>query len=189
MPKEGDVSGAFKFIRVMKEVRVAINRLLARRDFYDEKTWGKNRPQSDEARELAKTRTSQKLPEDELGRWNRLALEAAYPEFIAASPPTSLRFRYLWYDFGEPLPIRKTEFQTMLESLVERTTRWIVGTLGVFVAILVTAAIIPQTFDPGSLNLLLSKPVRRSLLFLSKFCGGLHVHPALQPATWWPACG
>jgi len=174
MPKEGDVSGAFKFIRVMKEVREGINRLLLRRDFYDEKTWGKHRPQSDEARELAKQvkQDIQKLPDDELGRWNRLALEAAYPEFIAASPPTSLRFRYLWYDFGEPLPIRKIEFQRMLESLVERATRWIVGTIGVFVAILVTAAIIPQMFDPGSLNLLLSKPVRRWLLFLSKFCGG-----------------
>jgi len=171
MPKEGDVSGAFKFIRAMKDVREGINRLLQRRDFYDEKTWGKRRPQSDEARELAK-QDVQKLSEDDLGRWNRLALEAAYPEFIGASPPTSLRFRYLWYDFGEPLPIRKTEFQRLLESLVQRATGWIVGTIGVFVAILVTAAIIPQTFDPGSLNLLLSKPVRRWLLFLSKFCGG-----------------
>jgi hypothetical protein len=59
-----------------------------------------------------------------------------------------------------------------MESLVELVTTWLVGTLGVFIAIVVTASIIPQTFDPGSLSLLLSKPVRRWLLFLTKFCGG-----------------
>ncbi|MDP6723504.1 MAG: ABC transporter permease subunit, partial [Pirellulaceae bacterium] len=49
---------------------------------------------------------------------------------------------------------------------------WFVGAIGIVIAILVTAPIIPQMFDPGSLHLLLSKPISRWLLFLSKFVGG-----------------
>jgi len=171
IPGDGEMAGAFKMLRVMGNFREALNRLLERRDFYDPQAWRATRLVSDEARERAKKQVAA-MSEAEVGRWNRLVLEAAYPEFIPASPPTSLRFRYLWYDFGEPLPIGQVQFERLLETIVERATRWLVGTVGVFVAILVTAAIIPQMFDPGSLALLLSKPVRRSLLFLAKFLGG-----------------
>lgn len=171
LPGEGEAPSVFKMLRVMKEFRQALNQQLQRRDFYQRDAWGKIRPLSEEGRELAKQDLAQ-LTDDELGRWNRLALEAAFPDYVAVSPPTSVRFRYLWYDFGEPLPIRKTEFRALVETLVERVTKWLVGTLGVLVAVLVTASIIPQTFDPGSLNLLLSKPIRRWLLFLAKFLGG-----------------
>ena len=44
--------------------------------------------------------------------------------------------------------------------------------MGLLIAILVTANIIPETFDPGSLNLLLSKPVSRWGLLVAKFIGG-----------------
>src|SRR5690606_3275462 len=43
---------------------------------------------------------------------------------------------------------------------------------GVFVALLVTASIVPQMLDAGACDLLLSKPVSRPLLLLSKFLGG-----------------
>ncbi|MCY2988233.1 MAG: ABC transporter permease subunit [Planctomycetota bacterium] len=171
MPGEGEASAVFKMLRVMQEFRQALNQQLARRDFYDRDAWGKTRLLSEEGRELAKQDVA-KLSDDEVGRWNRLALEAAFPDYVAVSPPTSVRFRYLGYDVGEPLPIRKSDFRGLVETIVERVTKWLVGTLGVFVAVLVTASIIPQTFDPGSLNLLLSKPIRRSLLFLAKFLGG-----------------
>ena len=39
---------------------------------------------------------------------------------------------------------------------------WIVGVFGMIAAILVTSTIIPQMFEPGSIKLLLSKPVSRS---------------------------
>ena len=48
---------------------------------------------------------------------------------------------------------------------------WIVGVFGMIAAILVTSTIIPQMFEPGSITLLLSKPVSRSLLFTAKFLG------------------
>jgi hypothetical protein len=171
LPKEGEVSATFKMLHLFGEFRQGLNQQLQRQDFYDPEAWERTPLRSDEARELAKLPLADLSPAD-LGRWNRLALEAAYPEFITVSPPTSLRMRYLWYDVSQPWPIRHSEFRRGAEAVVERITKWLVGTLGVFVAILVTASIIPQTFDPGSLNLLLSKPVRRWLLFLAKFFGG-----------------
>ena len=50
-------------------------------------------------------------------------------------------------------------------------TTFLAGILGVLIAILVTAPTVPQTFEPGAIDLLLSKPVSRSLLFLTKFFG------------------
>src|SRR5207245_2704518 len=44
--------------------------------------------------------------------------------------------------------------------------------IGLMIAVLVTAPIIPQMLDPGSLHLLLSKPLARSLLYIAKFLGG-----------------
>ena len=46
------------------------------------------------------------------------------------------------------------------------------GGAGVFVAILVTSSMIPNTFAPGSIDLLLSKPITRVGLFLTKYAGG-----------------
>ncbi len=40
------------------------------------------------------------------------------------------------------------------------------------IGLLVTAGLIPQTFEAGAIDLLLSKPVNRSLTFLTKFVGG-----------------
>ena len=48
----------------------------------------------------------------------------------------------------------------------------VVLSIGLLIAILVTANIVPQTFEAGTLNLLLSKPVSRAGLFLAKFVGG-----------------
>src|SRR5262249_47004641 len=44
--------------------------------------------------------------------------------------------------------------------------------VGVLAAILVTSPIMPHIFEPGAIDLLLSKPISRSLLFLTKFAGG-----------------
>jgi ABC-type transport system involved in multi-copper enzyme maturation permease subunit len=47
-----------------------------------------------------------------------------------------------------------------------------VMSLGILIGILVTSNMIPETFEPGSLNLLLSKPILRWGLFIAKFLGG-----------------
>ena len=59
----------------------------------------------------------------------------------------------------------------MVNFALAALTTFLAGILGVFIAILVTAPTVPQTFEPGAIDLLLSKPVSRSLLFLTKFFG------------------
>lgn len=171
VPGDGELRGAFEMLRLIGDFRNALSQRMRERDFYDADAWGDVRLVGEEASELA-AQPPDSLTDDDIGRLNRLRLEAAFPDYLAPSLPTSVKFSYLGYDFGQPLPLRKADFQRVLESIVQWVTRWLVGTLGVLVAILVTASIVPQTFDPGSLNLLLSKPVWRSLLFLTKFVGG-----------------
>ena len=57
----------------------------------------------------------------------------------------------------------------------------LLGVGGVFIAIIVTSPIIPHTFEPGAIDLLLSKPVSRSLVFLDEVLGGCR-SPALNAA-------
>jgi ABC-type transport system involved in multi-copper enzyme maturation permease subunit len=171
VPGDGELGRALEMLRLIGEFRNGLNQRMLQRDFYDADAWGDIRLAGEEARELA-AQSPDSLTDEDVGRLNRLRLEAAFPEYLAPSLPTSVKFCYLGYDFGQPLPLRKADFKRVLDSIVQWVTRWLVGTLGVLVAILVTASIVPQTFDPGSLNLLLSKPVWRSLLFLSKFLGG-----------------
>lgn len=154
----------------VRNVRVALNRLLDDRTLYDKKAWSDVRL-SMEGRMLVGR--VDEIDNDEVRRLNRLLIESAFPGLIEPSPSTSIRFKYaLLGEFGEPWPVSKQQLASTLRSSLP----WLVDkgllSFGLLVAILVTAPIIPQTFDPGSLHLLLSKPVWRPLLYLSKFIGG-----------------
>jgi hypothetical protein len=100
-----------------------------------------------------------------------LLLEAAYPAEIARGK-TELIVSYLVWPISDPFPLSRKEAEPGIKAIVAGIISFFVGTLGVFAAILVTAPIIPQTFEAGAIDLLLSKPVSRSLLFLTKFAGG-----------------
>ncbi|MEX0676419.1 MAG: ABC transporter permease [Pirellulales bacterium] len=148
----------------------ALRELLARRDFYNKDDWVKDRL-SIEARALAR-KDPAKLPEDELARFNRLALEAAYPELIAPIPPKQIQLAYFTWELGIPLPVEPEQLYPAINQMLVGALGMLLGGAGVFVAVLVTASMIPQTFEAGSVDLLLSKPVYRGALFLAKFLGG-----------------
>ena len=104
-----------------------------------------------------------------------MALETVpYP--AGGSPvEEALQIRYGGHDFGHPIPVpgKSRELLTsfavawFLDTIVD----FIVGVFGVFVALVVTSSIIPETYKSGSVELLLSKPISRPLLFLAKFTG------------------
>lgn len=171
LPEDGDVRGAMKAVRSIGDVQKDFNAQFARRDFYDEKAWSGKPMSSEEGRVLLQRGVSQ-LDDQENARFNRLLFEAAFPEHVEASAPVSLQIRYAKWDALSPLPFRRDQFNKGVELVVSVIMKYFVGVVGVVIAVLVTASVIPQMFDPGSLNLLLSKPVSRSLLFLSKFFGG-----------------
>ncbi len=122
-----------------------------------------------EGKELV--RRDKTLSKEEKLRLNRLLLEGAFGEAIKDSESTSLVLCIAWKDLTDPFPMSKS----MLVAAVRSALPFLVDkgllAIGLLIAIIVTAPAIPHTFDPGSLHLLLSKPIFRSLLYLSKFLG------------------
>jgi hypothetical protein len=150
-----------------------LSKTLRNKKFYDEKSWEKV-TLGEEAKELKK-KGLDKLSTEELGRFNRLALEAAFRESLAPSRRTTFTYTLFGYDIGSGSMFQdldtRAKFDESLTWWVRFLLAWFVGAIGVFISILITASIVPDTFDAGSLHLLLSKPLTRSMLFLSKFTG------------------
>jgi ABC-type transport system involved in multi-copper enzyme maturation permease subunit len=144
-----------------------LNKLLDRRELYDPRAWDKVRL-SEEAQALAK-RGVERLSDDEVSRFNRLLLKAAYPGLLARSRDPAVHFSYFGMRLGDALPLKK---KLLVDGVISAFMNLFVGVIGVFTAVLVTASIMPQTFAPGAIDLLLSKPISRSLLYLTKFVGG-----------------
>ena len=155
---------------VLGRARNEINRLFTQPDFYDEDVWADVRLGS-EANELIEQGLDS-LSTNGRQRFNRLVFEAAFPKHIESSGRDAIQFFYLWYPLGDELPIQETQLQQIGEQILSFLVSRLVGNVGVFIALLVTASIVPQMLDSGAIDLLLSKPVSRPLLLLSKFFGG-----------------
>lgn len=151
--------------------RAAINDVIKKSDLYDEKVWKGVR--FDKETEELTTRKPESLSADERQRRNLLLIQAAFPGVFRSGPAKSISITYLGFALLGPWSAPEASVQTIAEETVlPLILSWLVGVVAIFVAILVTSPIIPSMFEPGSLHLLLSKPVNRSLLFLSKFFGG-----------------
>ena len=89
---------------------------------------------------------------------------------------TGLQLRYAGSDFGPALqfPSQTTaELRSVaLAWFMDHIVDLIVGFFGIFVALIVSCGVIPDTYRTGSVEMLLSKPISRPLLFLAKFVGG-----------------
>lgn len=148
-----------------------LNGLLESDDWYDRDVW-RAAPQLRELRELEQL-APQELSEQLRQRRARLRIEAALPGVFENRGARSIALTYAGFPFPEVFPVEKAQFQLLLNHFALRLIiDWVLGFVMIFLGILVTAAIIPDMLQPGSLHLLLSKPVSRSLLFLAKFLGG-----------------
>ncbi len=168
---DGENRNPFEARGVAVDFRKSLNKSLEQRDFYDDESFRSVPLLSEELSDL-KAAKPETLTDTEVGRFNRLLLEASFPELVRGSPPTSIQLKYGWWEFFDPFPLRRATLEEALQTGASFVMTWFVGAIGVLVAILVTSPIVPQMFDPGSLHLLLSKPISRWLLFLAKFCGG-----------------
>lgn len=151
-------------------LRRELNDLLEDRDFYDEAAW-KGIPRSDEARKLLADGID-KVSDEQLPRLNRLLLNDAYPTFIRPASESEVYVAYFGYMVGDTLPFSARQATRYINETLVVLMGFFVGTVGVFIGVLVTASMIPHTFEPGAIDLLLSKPIARPLLFLTKFAGG-----------------
>lgn len=171
-PKDRDIGGMHEFQETVNEFQSRLNALVKKKDLYDATAWAGVRLNR-EARAL-QTKGLDKLSDDERQRFNRLAIESAYPELFRVRPKTSFVMSYgpwepLW---PGPLPIAKADFHKQIGAGIAFLSDIIVGLVVVFVAILITAPIIPRMFDQGQLHLMLSKPVSRTGLLIAQFFGG-----------------
>lgn len=163
-PPDEDVFGFFGVIN-------SLNELMEDRDFYRPEDW-EGQLLSSEAEALVELGPSS-LTDAQSRRLNRLLLVKAFPTTISSGDKTTLDFYYGFWklDFASGV-VTRAQFQTVLSSSIPWFFDKFVLSIGLLIAILVTASIIPETFEPGSLNLLLSKPISRTGLFLTKFLGG-----------------
>ena len=149
----------------------SLNALMDKEDWYDETVWkGTNRLR--ELRELD-SKPNSELTDELKKRRARLRIEAALPGVFESRAARSVALTYAGFDFPAVFQIDPAQFKLILNHFVLRfIIDWVLGFIMIFLGILVTAAIVPDMLQPGSLHLLLSKPVSRSLLFLAKFIGG-----------------
>lgn len=159
-------------VRIRLDILAAgLNSLYHSDDWYDAEVWA-NSPRLRELRELEAVAEGQ-LGDELRQRRARLRIEAGLPGVMENRGARSLSFSYAGIDFPAPMQIEKSQFQLIMNHFVLRLIiEWILGFAMIFLGILVTAAIIPDMLQAGSLHLLLSKPLSRPWLFLTKFLGG-----------------
>ena len=148
----------------------ALNEVIEDREFYREADW-EGVSLSEEAKELIEI-GAKNLSDERLKRMNRLLVARALSPSIEAGD-TALEFWYaIWkWDFLTT-SLTHQQFAQILTTQLPYYFDKFVLSIGLFIAILVTANMIPETFEPGSLNLLLSKPVSRWAMYVAKFVGG-----------------
>ena len=57
------------------------------------------------------------------------------------------------HPLGDELPIQETQLQQIGEQVLSFLVSRLVGNIGVFIALLVTASIVPQMLDSGAIDL------------------------------------
>lgn len=168
---QGGKSGGREYLEAGQKLVSELNHLLTQEDFYDAAAW-ENVPLPGEAKELL-AKDWQALKPDERRRRNRLLIEAPLRSQLRPGSGESASITFLGFDPLGPLPFTPKQIKESFERIgVTTLMSVLVGILAVLTAILVTSPIVPRMFEPGSIHLLLSKPISRSLLFVAKFLGG-----------------
>ena len=150
----------------------AFNRILDAESWYDEDVWTAETVQLKELRELNETSDGE-LTDSMRRRRARLRIEAAFPGVFRSRASRSLLLSYAGFEFPSEIAVDESQFTVIVNQyVVPFIVDTLLGSLIGFVGILVTAHIIPDLLRPGSLHLLLSKPISRPMLLISKFFGG-----------------
>lgn len=154
------------------ELAEQLNQILPSTELYDPAAFptAKKRERLEPLIELVEASS---LSPDQAEELNRELLQQAFPLELANPRGEQLWIGYAGFKIGDPLPISRRQIKQFFEPvLLAGIIKFGLGILAVFVAIVVTSPMIPDTFRSGSLHLLLSKPISRVWLYLAKFFGG-----------------
>ena len=161
-------------LRTQKRIPVgqlvsSLNELLAKADLYDKQAW----PTAERREELKELIEDTSKSPEKLQKLNRRLVDLAFPGSIRSATGQATWVTYAGMKFMDPLPFTLRQIRPFIEATLFPFIMWLgLGQIAMMVAIVVTAPMIPDMFQTGSLHLLLSKPLSRSLLFLSKYLGG-----------------
>ena len=157
-------------IHTYEELISELNTIIEDRSFYREQDW-ENRNLPEEATELIGQGVAG-LSDIRVKRLNRLLIATAVTPTIDTGTSTALDFYYAIWRIPINVSMTHQQFAQTLTSELPVYFDKFVMSIGLLIAILVTANMVPETFEPGSLNLLLSKPISRWGLYTAKFIGG-----------------
>lgn len=154
--------------RIKREIVNRLNKLLEHEEFYSAEVWD-SVTGSDELQKLI---DEPALSNEQQKRRNLLLLAAAFPREIEIVDSNAMSLTYGTATVQGPIPLTPSQIEPIVDSVLMLVVGIFLGFFGVFGCLLVTAGVVPRTFEPGEISLLLSKPVNRSLLFVVKFVGG-----------------
>lgn len=147
----------------------SLNELLGKDDLYDKQAW----PTAERREELKELIENTSKSSEDLQKLNRRLVDLAFPGSIRSATGQATWVTYAGMKFMDPLPFTLRQIRPFIEAGLFPFIMWLgLGQIAMMVSIVVTAPMVPDMFQTGSLHLLLSKPLSRSLLFLSKYLGG-----------------
>ena len=147
----------------------AFNKLLTNKELYNKDAW----PTADRRKELKPLIENENRTAAELEQLNRRLIDLAFPGSTKSSTGQVSWITYGGLKLGGALPFTEKLIKPFIESNIFPLVMWLgLGIGAMIVAIIITSPMIPDMFQTGSLHLLLSKPLSRNLLFLTKFLGG-----------------
>lgn len=153
--------------RIQTRVLDLINPLLKNPQFYRAESWAAVKMDED-----LRAPDDASLAADTLAARNLKRLAGAFPQSIEINDELSLSLTYGSMILFGPLRAPPVQTGRLIDETIIGILSVFLGFFGIFSSLLVTSTIIPRTFEPGEISLLLSKPARRSVLFVTKFFGG-----------------
>jgi len=153
--------------RIQSKVLDVINEQLKKPEFYRAEKWASVK-MDDELRAA----DDPSLDVTTLASRNLKRLARAFPQSMDVRDELSVSLSYGTMILFGPLQGAPKQTGQLIDETIIVVLSVFLGFFGVFSSLLVTASIIPRTFEPGEISLLLSKPIRRSVLFVTKFLGG-----------------
>ena len=147
----------------------SFNKLLSNKELYNKEAW----PTAAARKELKPLIEKENKTTAELEQLNRSLIDLAFPDNTKSALGQASWITYAGLKLGGALPFTEKQIKPFIETgIIPLVMRLGLGIAAMFVAIIITSPMIPDMFQTGSLHLLLSKPLSRNLLFLTKFLGG-----------------
>ena len=153
----------------LSELVDELNEMIQSPSFYREEDWDRFSvvPEAEALLENG----YENLSEKRLRRVNRLLIGKALPKLARPNSPVISAYYWFYHHPAWDLDLSQQQLGFYASAITTSLFDNFLLSIGLLVGIIVTANVMPQMFDPGTLNLLLSKPITRAGLYVTRFIG------------------